>query len=69
MPTYVYKCTECGYITELERTIDRRGDKVFAPHKQSKKGCPGEFKQIINYAVAVPFETMRDKGILSRPGE
>ena len=66
MPTYVYRCTECKYTVELERTIDRRGDKVFAPHKPSRKGCKGEFVQIINYAPAIPFETMRDKGIFER---
>jgi len=67
MPTYTYRCTECKYIAELERTIDRRGDKVFAPHAPNKKGCKGEFKQIIT-AVAIPFETMRDKGIFERIG-
>jgi len=67
MPTYTYRCTECKYTVELERTIDRRGDKVFAPHAPNKKGCPGEFKQIIT-AVSIPFETMRDKGIFERIG-
>jgi predicted nucleic acid-binding Zn ribbon protein len=65
MPTYVYKCTECGYSAELERTIDRRGDKVFAPHAPNKKGCKGVFKQIITM-TSTPFETLRDKGVFER---
>ena len=65
MPTYTYKCDVCGYRTELERTIPDRHNPVFAPHAPNKKGCNGTYKQIIT-PVAIPFETMRDKGIFER---
>lgn len=65
MPTYTYRCNACGYTAELERAIEDRHNPVFAPHAPSKKGCKGEFKQIIT-PVAIPFETMRDRGIFER---
>ena len=65
MPTYTYKCNACGYVTELEREIDRRHDMVFAPHAPNNRGCDGSYKLIIT-PVSIPFETMRDKGVFER---
>jgi predicted nucleic acid-binding Zn ribbon protein len=65
MMTYTYKCTECGYKVELERSIEDRDNKVYAPHAPNKTGCKGEFRKIIT-PVAIPFETMRDKGVFER---
>jgi putative FmdB family regulatory protein len=67
MPTYTYKCSECGYKVELERDIEDRDNKVFAPHAPNKKGCNGEYRKIIT-ATSTPFETLRDRGVFERIG-
>lgn len=62
--TYTYKCSKCKKVVELRRLMDDRGNPVVG-EKHSKRGCDGEFRQIIT-AVSVPFEHLRDKGVFER---
>lgn len=73
MPIYEYRCTNCGTLTEVRRTVAERNDPLDIagePFTSKDKNCNLHvWKRCIATPSNTPFEMLRDAGVFERlPG-